>query len=144
MRPPWPHLGTLVHDEHLRLAIVDDVGDLWTGEVVVDARQIDTDLHGCQVQLDEAHFVRQDDCYPIASLQTETAQTEENGRKKVVKLGMKAEQRDGSEYELFQEDLDRREKEKDAGSRDAAASPPACRGARRTPGSPSPRGRGSW
>lgn len=30
---------------------------------------------------------------------TETAQTEENGRKKVVKLGMKAEQRDGSEYE---------------------------------------------
>ena len=75
MRPPWPHLGTLVHDEHLRLAIVDDVGDLWTGEVVVDARQIDTDLHGCQVQLDEAHFVRQDDCYPIASLQTETAQT---------------------------------------------------------------------
>lgn len=31
---------------------------------------------------------------------TETAQTEENGRKKVVKLGMKAEQRDGSEYEF--------------------------------------------
>jgi hypothetical protein len=31
---------------------------------------------------------------------TETAQTEENGRKKVVKLGMKAEQRDGLEYEL--------------------------------------------
>lgn len=31
---------------------------------------------------------------------TETAQTEENGRKRVVKLGMKAEQRDGSEYEF--------------------------------------------
>jgi len=31
---------------------------------------------------------------------TETAQTEENGRKRVVKLGMKAEQRDGIEYEL--------------------------------------------
>lgn len=31
---------------------------------------------------------------------TETAQVEENGRKKVVKLGMKAEQRDGSEYEF--------------------------------------------
>lgn len=31
---------------------------------------------------------------------TETAQTEENGKKKVVKLGMKAEQRDGLEYEL--------------------------------------------
>jgi hypothetical protein len=31
---------------------------------------------------------------------TETAQTEENGRKKVVKLGMKAEQRDGFEYEM--------------------------------------------
>lgn len=31
---------------------------------------------------------------------TETAQTEENGRKKVVKLGMKSEQRDGSEYEF--------------------------------------------
>ena len=31
---------------------------------------------------------------------TETSQTEENGRKKVVKLGMKAEQRDGSEYEF--------------------------------------------
>jgi hypothetical protein len=31
---------------------------------------------------------------------TETAQTEENGRKKVVKLGMKAEQRDGFEFEL--------------------------------------------
>jgi hypothetical protein len=31
---------------------------------------------------------------------TETAQTEENGRKKVVKLGMKAEQRDGIEYEM--------------------------------------------
>lgn len=31
---------------------------------------------------------------------TETAQTEQNGRKKVVKLGMKAEQRDGIEYEM--------------------------------------------
>lgn len=31
---------------------------------------------------------------------TETAQVEENGRKKVVKLGMKAEQRDGFEYEM--------------------------------------------
>lgn len=31
---------------------------------------------------------------------TETAQTEENGRKKVVKLGMKSEQRDGIEYEF--------------------------------------------
>jgi len=31
---------------------------------------------------------------------TETAQIEENGRKKVVKLGMKAEQRDGFEYEM--------------------------------------------
>lgn len=31
---------------------------------------------------------------------TETSQVEENGRKKVVKLGMKAEQRDGSEYEF--------------------------------------------
>lgn len=31
---------------------------------------------------------------------TETTQTEEHGRKKVVKLGMKAEQRDGAEYEF--------------------------------------------
>ena len=31
---------------------------------------------------------------------TETAQVEENGRKKVVRLGMKAEQRDGFEYEF--------------------------------------------
>jgi len=31
---------------------------------------------------------------------TETAQTEENGRKKISKLGMKAEQRDGFEYEM--------------------------------------------
>ena len=31
---------------------------------------------------------------------TETAQTEENGRKRVVKLGMKSEQRDGIEYEF--------------------------------------------
>jgi len=31
---------------------------------------------------------------------TETAQTEENGRKKIVKLGMKSEQRDGFEYEM--------------------------------------------
>lgn len=31
---------------------------------------------------------------------TETSQVEENGRKKVVRLGMKAEQRDGSEYEF--------------------------------------------
>lgn len=31
---------------------------------------------------------------------TETAQTEEGGRKKVVKLGMKTEQRDGFEYEF--------------------------------------------
>jgi hypothetical protein len=38
----------------------------------------------------------------IATLRskTETAQAEENGRKKVVKLGMKAEQRDGFEYEM--------------------------------------------
>lgn len=31
---------------------------------------------------------------------TETAQTEENGKKRVVKLGMKTEQRDGFEYEF--------------------------------------------
>lgn len=31
---------------------------------------------------------------------TETSQVEDNGRKKVVKLGMKAEQRDGMEYEF--------------------------------------------
>lgn len=31
---------------------------------------------------------------------TETAQTEEGGRKKVVKLGMKSEQRDGTDYEF--------------------------------------------
>ena len=31
---------------------------------------------------------------------TETAQVEENGRKKVAKLGMKAETRDGTEYEF--------------------------------------------
>lgn len=31
---------------------------------------------------------------------TETAQTEDNGKKKVVKLGMKTEQRDGFEYEF--------------------------------------------
>ena len=31
---------------------------------------------------------------------TETAQVEENGRKKVAKLGMKSEQRDGVEYEF--------------------------------------------
>lgn len=35
-----------------------------------------------------------------ARSKTETAQTEENGRKKVVKLGMKAEQRDGIEFEF--------------------------------------------
>lgn len=35
-----------------------------------------------------------------ARSKTETAQTEENGRKKVVKLGMKAEQREGVEYEF--------------------------------------------
>lgn len=35
-----------------------------------------------------------------ARSKTETAQAEENGRKKVVKLGMKAEQRDGVEYEF--------------------------------------------
>lgn len=35
-----------------------------------------------------------------ARSKTETAQTEENGRKKVVKLGMKTEQRDGVEYEF--------------------------------------------
>lgn len=35
-----------------------------------------------------------------ARSKTETAQTEENGRKKVVKLGIKAEQRDGVEYEF--------------------------------------------
>jgi len=31
---------------------------------------------------------------------TETSQIEENGRKKIVKLGMKSEQREGSEYEF--------------------------------------------
>lgn len=35
-----------------------------------------------------------------ARSKTETSQVEENGRKKVVKLGMKAEQRDGTEYEM--------------------------------------------
>lgn len=42
------------------------------------------------------------DMHIIATMRskTETAQTEENGRKKVVKLGMKSEQRDGVEYEF--------------------------------------------
>lgn len=42
------------------------------------------------------------DMHVIATMRskTETAQTEENGRKKVVKLGMKSEQRDGVEYEF--------------------------------------------
>ena len=41
-------------------------------------------------------------CHVIATMRskTETTQAEENGRKKVVKMGMKAEQRDGTEYEL--------------------------------------------
>jgi hypothetical protein len=42
-------------------------------------------------------------CHIIATARskTETAQVEDNGRKKVVKLGMKAEQRDGGEYEFL-------------------------------------------
>lgn len=41
-------------------------------------------------------------CHIIATMRskTETAQAEENGRKVVKKLGMKSEQRDGSEYEF--------------------------------------------
>lgn len=41
-------------------------------------------------------------CHIIVTMRskTETTQTEENGKKKVVKLGMKAEQRDGFEYEM--------------------------------------------
>lgn len=44
----------------------------------------------------------QSDMHIIATgrSKTETAQTEENGKKKVVKLGMKTEQRDGFEYEF--------------------------------------------
>lgn len=44
----------------------------------------------------------QSDMHIIATgrSKTETAQTEENGRKKVVKLGMKTEQREGFEYEF--------------------------------------------
>lgn len=44
----------------------------------------------------------QSDMHIIATgrSKTETAQTEENGKKKVVKLGMKIEQRDGFEYEF--------------------------------------------
>ena len=44
----------------------------------------------------------QADMHVIATARskTETAQTEDGGRKKVVKLGMKAEQRDGVEYEF--------------------------------------------
>lgn len=42
------------------------------------------------------------ECHLIATLRskTETAQVEEKGRKKVVKLGMKNETRDGAEYEF--------------------------------------------
>jgi hypothetical protein len=42
-------------------------------------------------------------CHIIATARskTETAQVDEGGRKKVVKLGMKAEQRDGGEYEFL-------------------------------------------
>lgn len=41
-------------------------------------------------------------CHIIVTMRskTETAQVEENGKKKVVKLGMKSEQRDGIEYEF--------------------------------------------
>jgi hypothetical protein len=46
--------------------------------------------------------ILQSNMHIIATMRskTETAQTEENGRKKVVKLGMKSEQREGSEYEF--------------------------------------------
>lgn len=46
--------------------------------------------------------IQQSAMHIIASVRTktETAQTEENGKKRVVKLGMKAEQRDGIEYEF--------------------------------------------
>jgi|ERR1700744_284864 len=46
--------------------------------------------------------IQQSPLHVIATMRskTETAQTEEGGRKKVVKLGMKSEQRDGIEYEF--------------------------------------------
>lgn len=65
----------LVRDEHLRLAVVDDVGDLRAGEVVVDAREVEADLNRCQVQFDEHHLVRQDDRHTVATLQPEPAET---------------------------------------------------------------------
>ena len=46
--------------------------------------------------------ITQSPLHVIATMRskTETAQVEENGRKKVAKLGMKSEQRDGTEYEF--------------------------------------------
>lgn len=46
--------------------------------------------------------IMQSPLHVIATMRskTETAQVEENGRKKVAKLGMKSEQRDGTEYEF--------------------------------------------
>lgn len=46
--------------------------------------------------------INQSEMHIIATMRskTETAQTEEGGRKRVAKLGMKAEQREGTEYEF--------------------------------------------
>ena len=39
-------------DEHLGVAVVDDVGDLGADEVVVDRREVQADLQGAEVELD--------------------------------------------------------------------------------------------
>ena len=49
----------LVTDEDLGVAVIDDVGDLGPDQVVVDRCEVQTDLHGTEVQLDHLDAVGQ-------------------------------------------------------------------------------------
>lgn len=78
------------------LELVDELarskfkGNTWSAWSVVTPRHrafVDAILHS------KAHIIS------TMRSKTETAQTEKDGRKQVVKLGMKSEQRDGTEYE---------------------------------------------
>ncbi len=61
----------LVRDERLRLAVLDDVGDLGPDEVRVDRDEVEPGLEHGEVELEDLHAVREHHCHRVARLEAQ-------------------------------------------------------------------------
>ena len=59
----------LVGDEHLRLGVLDDVGDLGPDEVGVDRDEVEAGLQRGEVELEHLHAVREHHRHRVARLE---------------------------------------------------------------------------